>query len=191
MLEWFLIFLLLIVLIVLFAEYSRLRGSIESRAMELFDTWKSREVQFIRESIWKEAIEHAENKARELFSQWKVEAEEAIREDAIKRSLSTIIGKVGEHIAPIVIFSNYGINPKDLRFIGTPVDYVAFKGLSEGKLEEIFFIEVKSGKTYLLTEREKQIKEAVEIKKVKWLLIHLPSEIERLRGIVIKQNSPT
>ncbi len=44
----------------------------------------------------------------------------------------TILGKIAEHIVPFIIMSRLGINPRDLRFLGTPVDYIAFKGLSEG-----------------------------------------------------------
>jgi predicted Holliday junction resolvase-like endonuclease len=122
-----------------------------------------------------------EVKAQLLLNEWKEKEEERIREDAIKRSMHTIIGKVGEHLAPIIIFSKYGINPKDFRFIGTPVDFVAFKGLSEGSLTEIYFFEIKSGETKVLTEREKQIKDAIEAKRVRWELIHLPSEIDNLK----------
>ena len=122
-----------------------------------------------------------EDRAMALFNEWKEREEKNIKESAIQHSLSTIIGKVGEHIAPVVIFANYGINPKDLRFLGTPVDYIGFKGLSDGELEEILFIEVKSGKTKNLTERERQIKDIVEARKVKWVFIHLPEEIEKLR----------
>ncbi|RLG76529.1 MAG: Holliday junction resolvase [Thermoprotei archaeon] len=150
-----LIFLLLIILIALFIKYSRLKGAVESRAMELFNLWKVKE-------------------------------EQAIREDAIRRSLSTIIGRVGEHIAPVLVFSNYGINPKDLRFIGTPIDYIGFKGLSDGKLEEIVFLEVKSGKTERLTEREKQVKEIIDSKKVRWVFVHLPKEMEKFKETITK-----
>lgn len=147
MFEWLLIFLLLIILIALFIEYSRLKGAVESRAMELFNSWKEKE-------------------------------EQAIREDAIKRSLSATVGKVGEQIAPVMLFLSRGINPKDLRFIGTPIDYIGFKGLSEGKLEEIVFIEIKSGKTDTLTGREKQVEEIIDSKKIRWLSIHLPKEMQ-------------
>ena len=154
-LEWALIFTLLGLLVLIFIQYSRLKGKVEDRAMELFNEWKTKE-------------------------------EKAIREDAIKHSLATIIGKVGEQIAPVVIFSNYGINPKDLRYLGTPIDYIGFKGLSEGELQEVVFIEVKSGKTALLTKNEKQVKEAVENGKVRWIFIHLPSELERFRKEMMK-----
>jgi predicted Holliday junction resolvase-like endonuclease len=122
-----------------------------------------------------------ESRATELFYEWKEKEEEKIREDAKKRSTSAIIGKVGEHLAPVIIFQKYGINPKDFRFIGTPVDFIAFKGLSEENLKEIYFIEVKSGESKMLTNKEKQIRDVVNSGKVKWLLIHLPSEIEELK----------
>ncbi|MEM3872781.1 MAG: Holliday junction resolvase-like protein [Nitrososphaeria archaeon] len=150
MFEWLLIFILLTVVIILFYRYSVLRGQVEGKARQLFDEWKGKE-------------------------------EQRIREDAIRRSQSTIIGKVGEHLTPIVIFSKYGINPKDFRFIGTPVDFIAFKGLSDGEVEKIYFIEVKSGKSEALTKREEMIKDAIESGKVEWLLIHLPTEIEENR----------
>ena len=171
MLEWFLTFLLLLIVIVLFIQYSRLKGRVEARARELFELWKSKEIDSVRKSL--------EEKLRVEFEKWKAEETERIREDAIKRSASTIIGKVGEQLAPLIIFSNYGINPKDLRFLGSPVDFIAFKGLSEGKPEEVVFIEVKYGKTAELSEREKGVKELIEGKRVKWMLIHIPSEIEK------------
>ena len=133
-------------------------------------------VLFVKYSSLKGAVE---SKARGLFEEWRQREERRIREDAIKRSAATILGKVGEHLAPLLIFANYGINPKDLRFIGTPIDFIAFKGLSNDKPEEIIFIEVKSGKTATLSPREKSIKELVENKKVRWLLIHLPSELDK------------
>ena len=201
--EWILIFLFMVIILVLFVAYSRLRGEIERRALKLFEEWKERELERrahekatllfsewklseekrIRELFeqWKktELERSAHEKAELLFSEWKLREEERIREDAIRRSAATIIGKVGEHLAPLVIASNYGISPKDMRFIGTPIDFIAFKGLSDGVLEKIVFIEVKSGVTKSMTPREKMVKEAVESGKVDWLLIHLPSEMRK------------
>ena len=64
-----------------------------------------------------------------------------------------------------------------MRFIGTPIDFIAFKGLSEGVPEKICFIEVKSGKTVSMTTRERMVRDLVEAGKVEWLLIHLPTEM--------------
>jgi predicted Holliday junction resolvase-like endonuclease len=168
MVEWVLIFILVGILFILFTKYDRLRGEVENRALQLFETWKKSELE-----------KSARDMAELLFNEWKTKEEERIREDAIKRSTATIIGKVGEHLAPLLIASNYGINPKDMRFIGTPVDFVAFKGLTEEQLEEIIFIEVKSGETMSLTPRERMVFETIASGRVRCLLIHLPSEMER------------
>jgi len=176
MFEWFLILILLAIVIVLFIKYSRLRGEIEQRARSIFETWRREELEIIKE----EYDRKVEERARVLYEKWKIEEEERIRQDAISRSAATIIGKVGEHLAPIIIFSNYGINPKDIRFIGTPIDFIAFKGLSDEKPEKIIFIEVKSGKTLALTDREKKVKELIDAGRVEWKLIHLPTEIEKI-----------
>ncbi|MEM2077810.1 MAG: Holliday junction resolvase-like protein [Thermosphaera sp.] len=104
-----------------------------------------------------------------------------IRRDAIARCQHTNLGRIGEHLSPLAIFLNYGVDLKDLRFIGSPIDYVAFKGYSGGKTEEIIFIEVKSGSSGDLEEKQKQVKEAVESCRIEWLAIHLPTEIENLK----------
>lgn len=56
--------------------------------------------------------------------------------------------------------------PADARFIGSPIDYVIFKGMTKndnGNSEpmDIVFLEVKSG-PHGLTPRENKIKKAVE-----------------------------
>jgi predicted Holliday junction resolvase-like endonuclease len=89
------------------------------------------------------------------------------REDAVKKSRAVLGGQFGEQIAPFL--PDFPCNPGDVRFVGKPVDFVAFPGSAEGKqIEEIFFIEVKSGKSEL-SLREKQIKSAVEKGRVKFL----------------------
>jgi len=56
------------------------------RAQKLFEEWKEKELEVIKKDY--------ENQ----FEKWKLEYEEKIREDAVKKSLSTILGKVGEEI---------------------------------------------------------------------------------------------
>ncbi|MBP1358277.1 MAG: hypothetical protein JZD40_07340, partial [Sulfolobus sp.] len=38
---------------------------------------------------------------------------------------------IGEEFAPVFIAEKYNINPKDFRHLGSPVDFIAFKGLSD------------------------------------------------------------
>ncbi|HIQ39230.1 MAG TPA: Holliday junction resolvase [Methanothermococcus okinawensis] len=187
MLEWLLIFILLFIILILSLKYSKLKGEIEQRAREIFERWRNEELNVLKDEyekrvdiLRKEYESKAEEKAKILFQQWKENEERRIRKDAIKRSTSTILGRVGEHLTPLIIFLNYGIKPKDFRFLGTPVDFIAFKGLSDGKPEEIIFIEVKSGSSTTLSNNERKIKKLIEAGKVKWMLIHLPKELEKL-----------
>jgi predicted Holliday junction resolvase-like endonuclease len=106
------------------------------------------------------------------FSQWKQENETAIRKDAIERSRAVTVGKVTEHVVPFL--PEFQHNPKDARFLGTPVDLVVFDGLDAGAVEKITFIEVKTGASSL-TKRERQIREAINRGAVVWEELRLPS----------------
>lgn len=161
--------LLLIFSIFIVWKYIEISRKIYEKAFEIFEKWKEKELE-------KEAIE----RAKLLFEKWKLEEEEKIREDAIQRSASIILGKVSEQIAPLVFFKNYGINLKDVRFIGSPIDFVVFKNLSENKPEKILFIEIKTKKSQL-SEKEKMVKELVNKKKVDFLEIDLEEEIKNLK----------
>jgi len=133
------------------------------------------------ESELKKTLEENFRKEYETkFQEWKQKEEEKIRKDAISRSTATILGRIGEQLAPLLLLTNYGINPKEVRFLGQPVDFIAFKGLEEGSLEEIIFIEVKSGKSKNLTARERAIKKAIEEKRVSWITFHTLSEVRRM-----------
>ena len=90
-----------------------------------------------------------------------------LRKDAVKRSKAVINGEVAEQIAPFL--PDFPANPSDARFIGKPVDFIVFSGLSENEtIDEILFVEVKTGKS-LLSEREKEVKKAIEQRKVRYV----------------------
>ncbi len=91
---------------------------------------------------------------------------ESERKDALKRSRSVIKGQVAEQMAPFL--PNFPANSSEVRFIGKPLDFVAFNGMSEGKIEDISFIEVKTG-TSELSPIEKSLKEAVRLGKIKYV----------------------
>ncbi len=89
------------------------------------------------------------------------------RADAVRRSRAVVGGLVGEQIAPLL--PGFPCEAGDVRFIGKPVDYVAFPGMSEGReVEEVVFIEVKTGSAGL-SKREKEIKAAVKAGRVRWV----------------------
>lgn len=90
-----------------------------------------------------------------------------LRKDAVKRSKAVINGQVAEQIAPFL--PDFPANPSDARFIGKPVDFIVFSGLSENeKIDEILFVEVKTGKS-ALSEREKEVKKAIEKGNVRYV----------------------
>ena len=90
-----------------------------------------------------------------------------IRKDAIKRSRAVLGGLAGEQIAPYL--PGFPCNPAEVRFVGKPVDYIGFEGAASGEeIKEILFIEVKTGQSQL-SERERQIKNAVESGRVRYV----------------------
>lgn len=89
------------------------------------------------------------------------------RKDAINRSRAVLSGQMLEQVAPFL--PNFPCNPADVRFVGKPIDFVAFPGAVDNKpISEILFIEVKSGNS-VLSEREKEIKNAVLKGKVRYV----------------------
>ena len=89
-----------------------------------------------------------------------------LRKDAIKRSKAVIGGQVAEQIAPLL--PDFPSPLADARFIGKPVDFIAFPGLEKSdKVKEILLIEVKTGNS-ALSEREKEVRRAVEEGRVKY-----------------------
>lgn len=89
------------------------------------------------------------------------------RKDAINRSRAVLSGQMLEQVSPFL--PNFPCNPADVRFVGKPIDFVAFPGAVDNKpISEILFIEVKSGNS-VLSEREKEIKNAVQKGKVRYV----------------------
>ena len=79
-----------------------------------------------------------------------------------------------------MIFEKLGVGPKDIRHIGTPVDYVAFRGHSEGRIDEIVFIGVKTGRSSTLLDWEGAVRRAVEENRVSFAVINVKEELDRL-----------
>ena len=90
-----------------------------------------------------------------------------IRRDAIKRSRSVIGGQLAEQVAPFL--PGFPCNPGDARFIGKPVDFIAFPGMAEDdEVHEVLLIEVKTGKSNL-SGREKEVRRAVAEGRVRYV----------------------
>ena len=96
------------------------------------------------------------------------------RADAINRSRASLGGKFSENLSPYL--PDFPFHPTEMRWLGSPVDYIVFKGMDNDQIEEMVFLEIKSGKS-VLTAREKQIKKLVEEGKVSWELYNLPENL--------------
>ena len=99
------------------------------------------------------------------FLLWKARYTRAIRIDAVQRSLAVTTGKVYEQLVPYL--PDFPFNPKDARFLGSPVDFVVFDGLSDGHITRIVFVEVKARAADLST-RERRVRDAVQDSRVEW-----------------------
>lgn len=150
---------------------SDMKGQAQDKAVIYFEEWKKSEltkyIKIIEES--------GKEKAGALLSQWMIENEERIRKDAANRSVRNVLGKVTEHLIPFSEAMKQ-FNPKDIRFIGSPIDLIVFEGAEELKKNEvvIHFIEVKTG-TSALSKRQQLIRDAVVNKRVEWLRVDMKS----------------
>jgi predicted Holliday junction resolvase-like endonuclease len=107
------------------------------------------------------------------FLVWRVAAVPAIRRDAIARSAAVISGRVHEQLVPHL--PGFAFDPKDARFLGSPVDFVVFDGLATGEVKRIVFLEVKTG-TSVLSQREREVRAAVEGRRVEWQELRIARE---------------
>jgi predicted Holliday junction resolvase-like endonuclease len=112
------------------------------------------------------------------------------RKDALKRSRSVLRGQASEHLAPYVIKDT---NPKDYRFMGNPVDYICFDGLSDvldgvsNDIKLVRFIDIKTGKSKL-NKSQRKIRDAINNKNVSFETINLD---EVLNDDTIKKGAQT
>ena len=126
----------------------------------------------------KAQITAIEARYRAELERWKFEAAGEIRKDSVNRSRSTLKGKIAEQMAPLLPSFKY--LPADARFIGSPVDYIIFDGLSavadeKGSTIRIVFMDVKHGSA-TLSRTQRVIKKAVEEQAITWQTLHLVDE---------------
>jgi predicted Holliday junction resolvase-like endonuclease len=87
------------------------------------------------------------------------------RKKAIQQSRSTLEGLIYEQICPHL--PNWKHVPSDARFLGSPIDFVVFDGISSGNPEKITIVEVKKGKSST-TPLQNKIKKLVKEGKIEW-----------------------
>jgi predicted Holliday junction resolvase-like endonuclease len=117
------------------------------------------------------AYRFLEQRANLKLEQWKSAHSKAISREAIKGSQAAVSGRVLERVAPYL--PDFEFNPRDVRFIGDPVDFVVFDGLTEGRVRRVVFVEVKSGAGEL-NGNERRVKAAIVARQVEWELFQIP-----------------
>jgi predicted Holliday junction resolvase-like endonuclease len=90
----------------------------------------------------------------------------AARRDAVRRSAAVTAGKVFEQLVPWL--PDFAFDPRDARFLGSPVDFVVFDGLSTGEVRRVVFVEVKTASASLST-RERRVRDAILNGRVEWV----------------------
>lgn len=104
----------------------------------------------------------AHRRVREILKS-KTEIQSLIRAErkaAVQSSRATLLGKLLERIAPC--FRTFSYDPRDMRCISDPFDYVLFDGLTvERYVKQIAFIEVKCGRGRL-SSVQRSVRDAVD-----------------------------
>jgi predicted Holliday junction resolvase-like endonuclease len=101
---------------------------------------------------------------------------EAESKRRIGQSKAVILGQVAEQFAPYL--ADFPWNPKDARFLGSPIDFVVFDGLTNsaqstpGSIREIIFVEVKTASSQLSTN-ERAIRQAISAGQVRFVTLRI------------------
>ncbi len=93
----------------------------------------------------------------------------ATKKQKIENTTQSVnMGFILERLAPVL--EQFRFNKNDCRSLFDPIDYVIFDGLHKnGKVQKIFFIDIKSGAAKL-KKNQKAIKTKIEEKKVEFKL---------------------
>jgi len=145
------------------AELMEKEENLDTRETDLSDRdaevrQREREVLFRENRLERDA----KTRVREILRS-KTEIQALIRQaskEAVLRSRQTLLGRMLERIAPC--FRQFHYDPRDMRSICDPMDFVLFDGLTvERQVKQITFIEVKCGRSRL-TGVQRSVREAVD-----------------------------
>jgi len=97
-----------------------------------------------------------------------------------KRTRASLGGLFSEQVAPFLPNFPPGLKASEARFIGKPIDFIFFKGMDEQNIEEVVFVEIKSGHSQL-TVNERKLRDAIVNKRVRWQDYHVDDAVARLQ----------
>ena len=102
------------------------------------------------------------------------------RKQSVKQSRSTLKGQMAEQMAPMLPGFDY--SPADSKFLGDPIDYVIFDGMTDardgdGSFDdlEVVLIDVKYGKAQL-SATQRAIAQAVEAGRVRFEAVRIDAD---------------
>lgn len=111
---------------------------------------------------------------------------DAARADSVRRSRSTLGGKMAEQFAPML--PGFDDVPGDCKFLGDPIDYVVFRGLTAARNEngstdaiEVVLLDVKSGASQM-SKWQRAIAQAVHAGRVRFEVIRVDG-----RGVLTRK----
>lgn len=110
--------------------------------------------------------------ANKLFNNWLQERLKKEVAKSLEIQRPVIKGKISEQLFPL-LYNKLG-DLADFRFLGAPVDYIIFQGLSasDSSKIDIKFVEVKTGEAKM-NKAEERVKDAIINKRVGWEEIKL------------------
>jgi hypothetical protein len=88
-----------------------------------------------------------------------------VREDAVKRSRAVLGGQLTEQLAPYL--PDFPWSATEVRFLGKPIDFLVFRGMDGKAIEEVVFVEVKTGESRL-SPVERTLRDAIQAGRVSW-----------------------
>lgn len=131
------------------------QGEVDVRETALSD--RERDLTFRERNLEKTAREMAKGMIKDDKTLKALLSE--TRRQAVQRSRSTLLGHLFERLAPF--FQRFDHDPRDVRPLMNPIDYVVFDGLTiNRRVERVVFVEVKCG-TSKQSAAQKSIVEAI------------------------------
>ena len=170
-------------------EYNNVIESITTASNEFISEMKNEFNSTLKLTKQKHA---SELKTKDLeYSKELKKTIETTRKETLKKSRAVIRGQATEHLAPFILKDT---NPKDYRFLGNPVDYIHFEGLSNiidrtsDEITSVNFIDIKTGNSSL-SKNQRRIRDAIQENRVQFLTINLDKEIEKQNGKIKDEHS--
>ena len=78
-------------------------------------------------------------------------------------------GKIAEVLIPVM--KGFGYKMEDCRFLANPIDYIIFEGASQGNVDHITFMDIKTGKSADLDTHQRKIRDAINDNNVKFKVL--------------------